>query len=362
MTKRASTGLAPADSARSRAHSEFHDTHHDATPCSERARAQSDQARTPRKKGVAILKKQMRAMQSGFSLWIRSHAEKEQKQLEESQVKEKLKQGIQEVDAKPTFSKTHTRKPNKKVVRDIVEVRRIFNDYDNNQSGFIERHEFLPLLSRLISQPKSEMDMEEVWKNWDAMDDDGSGQISMDEFERWYCNVFGIDGTPDFTNFFSQTEIPEDQIEIREVARKLGMDFVEAEKIWREFKNIDTDSSGSLEKHEFEELIKRQLANTMKKAGQKEQPEVPPKMLSKFWQDIDADNSGTVTFEEFATWYHRSFQGDVSPMEQYYQCLGSGYRSSRREAGARQSKQQLRNSGHSGPSGLGHEPPHWLGH
>lgn len=53
---------------------------------------------------------------------------------------------------------------------------------------------------------------------------------------------------------------------------------------------------------------------------------MPRKVLQKFWIDIDADDSGGVSFEEFATWYLRFFHGSISPMEQYYHMLGSGYR------------------------------------
>merc|ERR1719191_1781825 len=91
-------------------------------------------------------------------------------------------------------------KPSKRktIVKDVAEIRRLFNQFDTDESGSIEPREFLPLLSTLLKRPKSEMDAREVWQHWDSVDTDGSGSITFDEFSTWYCNTFQVQQTPDF--------------------------------------------------------------------------------------------------------------------------------------------------------------------
>jgi Ca2+-binding EF-hand superfamily protein len=219
------------------------------------------------------------------------------------------------------FTKTAKSPKKKRIVSDLIEVRRIFDSFDQDGSGFIEPHEFLPLIAKLLRHPQSEIDRTEVWRNWDAVDQDGSGQISYDEFMRWYCEKFGITEMPDFRTYFSDDIVTDDQKQIRMVAKNLGVDALVIERIWHDFSALDNDDSGRLEFEEFKILVKRQLA------PHEDSPEVPPKVIEKFWMDIDKDGSGNVNFEEFASWYLQFFVGDLSPMEHYYRLLGSGYRS-----------------------------------
>jgi len=230
---------------------------------------------------------------------------------------------VQEKDKKVTEMETllrSSRKDAKRVVRDISEVRRIFQHFDEDQSGQIEPAEFVHLLAKLLKQPVSEIDPTEVWRSWDMVDTDGSGTITFDEFAMWYCETFSVDTISDLTNFFSQDIIPETEKMIREVAKTLGQDNVRIEKIWNEFNKLDDDNSGSLEYAEFSRL----MLNELKRGTTAADP--PQKVLQKFWLDVDADNSGSVNFQEFAAWYLKFFHGDISPMEQYYHMLGKGYR------------------------------------
>jgi len=206
-----------------------------------------------------------------------------------------------------------------KIVRDVTELRRLFGQFDDDGSGFIEPSEFLPLLAKLLRQPVSHLDPAEVWRSWEDVDESHSGRILVEQFTHWYCNTFNV-AAPDFTQFINQDIIPESEKLIREVAKKLGKNTIMIEKIYREFNKLDADNSGFLEFPEFEQLMVHELSPDKKSA------QVPRKVLQKFWIDIDADDSGGVSFEEFATWYLRFFHGSISPMEQYYHMLGSGYR------------------------------------
>jgi len=256
---------------------------------------------------------------SSFDKWISNVKRSVKQQHELEIVQEHEKQNA--VEETPMLAKS-SKKAARKVIRDLSEIRRVFTHFDKDGSGLIEPCEFLPLLSKLLRQPVSEMDKTEVWKNWDQVDTDGSGQISWEEFQTWYCETFSIDISPDFTDFFSDDIVPTTERLIREVAKKTGSDNMCIESIYKQFTALDNDKSGHLDKAEFQILIERQITQ-----GSDVQ-ELPAKVLDKLWLDIDADGSGMVSFEEFAVWYLKFFLGDISPMEQYYKLLGSGFRSS----------------------------------
>lgn len=207
------------------------------------------------------------------------------------------------------------------VVRDVGEVRNIFDFFDQDQSGQIDPGEFCALLSRLMKLPKSEMDMTEVWRNWDAVDQDASGTISFEEFQKWYFGTFQIEN-PDFTDFFSKEELclTANELMIRDVARDFDMDLPYIEKLWKEFERLDADNSGKLEFKEFQLLVNTQVKP--KRSGGT--GEVPASLIKKFWQDIDPKGVGSVSFPVFAQWYVAFFaDSTLTPMERYYKLLAS---------------------------------------
>eukprot|EP00913_Durusdinium_trenchii_P016317 g15336.t1 len=187
----------------------------------------------------------------------------------------------------------------KKAVTDLNSIRRIYMDFDADGSGLIEPPEFMPLLSK------------EVWAVWDQVDSDGSGTIDFDEFQRWYAELMGIDawtgqGEELRTKKFIPEEISGDQIMVRNVAKNLNRSILEVEKLYDEFKKLDTDNSNTLEMNE----IQKEFAP--------KGPEVPEHVFKMFWKDFDKDGRGSVTFVDFCTWYLKFMKGDSSPMEQYF--------------------------------------------
>ncbi|CAK0889903.1 unnamed protein product, partial [Prorocentrum cordatum] len=138
----------------------------------------------------ATLRLQAKKKKSSFAEFLDRRAQ--QQRLEDLQ---RLQEVVAEPEQAPIVIVKNTTKAQKMVVRDLEEVRRIFNTFDADQSGAIEPAEFLPLLSRLMRQPQSEMDKAVVWQCWEGMDEDGSGQITFDEFEKWYCDTFGCSPT-----------------------------------------------------------------------------------------------------------------------------------------------------------------------
>lgn len=263
---------------------------------------------------------------SGFDRWVKeTHVnELSKQQADEAAEAELLKQEV--VPTAPLAKPSKRRGKVTPVTRDLGEIRRWFDHFDADGSGVIEPKEWAPLLSKLLKQPIKNMDMDEVWRAWHMVDTDGSDSVTFDEFQIWYCDMFGMPRVPDMREFFNLEAPPKSERLIRDVARKFDRDHMEIEKMWKEFNFYDQDESGFIDYDEFEKLMNVQLAPFREKKS----AQMPSKVLQRFWHDIDTDGNGRICFEEFACWYLTFFHGDASPMEKYYQALGTGYRKSLR--------------------------------
>merc|ERR1712083_765335 len=80
-----------------------------------------------------------RKKESTFDQWLK------RKTVQEKDLKRQLENVQQPEAGAPNIVKS-TKKSQKLVVRDLEEVRRIFNSFDEDKSGAIEPPEFLPLL------------------------------------------------------------------------------------------------------------------------------------------------------------------------------------------------------------------------
>lgn len=260
---------------------------------------------------------------SHFDLWVQKEKQRQLEQEDHEKEACALVEKMLSARKRTNFSPFTTHNPKsgtKKVVRDINEIRQSFNFFDVDCSGYIETSEFLTLLARLMQLPKSELDMTEVWGHWDAMDTDGDSKISFEEFSSWYRKAFDIE-EPDFRDFFHEGLVPKEHQIVREVARQLGAESVDVEKMYTEFKRLDVDDDGRLSFDEFKILI---TTCSRKYSGSSQsQDELPPGVVQKFWNEIgDKSSDGCCKFESFAAWYVNFFYDNISPMEHYYQSLG----------------------------------------
>lgn len=254
---------------------------------------------------------------SSFERWhTNTPKQSDEKQTDERQESKKEKENTAD-DAKGLrpWNLLASKKGCRKVIQDLGELKTVFDSFDKDGSGAIEQEEFLPFLAKVMKQPAGTLNRQEIWRHWDEMDEDGSGSIPFEEFRRWYCNTFDIDNNPDRTAFISEADVDHTQKMIRNLATRTNVDILKLDQLHAEFKKLDEDASGMLEFAEFKDLIQRELS-----AGG--QHEIPTKVVSRFWMDIDADGSGEVNFDEFVTWYMKFFYGSKSPMEQYYEVLG----------------------------------------
>lgn len=253
---------------------------------------------------------------SKFDEWAKKKVEQRFEEAKEEEGSRKQKEGVRKSDVGDSLRNSLLRDKavasevvNKKAVTDLNSIRRIFMDFDSDGSGLIEPPEFMPLLSKLLRRPPEDLDKKEVWAVWDEVDADGSGTIDFDEFQRWYAELMGID-ILDYGENFIPEDIASDQILVRSVAKSLNRSILEVEKLYDEFKKLDTDNSNTLEMNEFRQLIQKEFAP--------KGPEVPEHVFKMFWKDFDKDGRGSVTFTDFCKWYLKFMKGEASPMEQYF--------------------------------------------
>lgn len=69
---------------------------------------------------------------------------------------------------------------------DLAEIREIFDHFDANGDGVIQRSEFAALLEALDANAGSE----EVQAGLDALDDNRNGLIEFEEFLKWWSDRY----------------------------------------------------------------------------------------------------------------------------------------------------------------------------
>jgi len=91
-------------------------------------------------------------------------------------------------------------------------------------------------------------------------------------------------------------DLPEAEKELRRIAKELEIPLADAETIKKEFDMYDQDGSGSIEKHEFLQVLSGLL--------QVEPEEIPPGRVSDYWKELDTDGQHSVDFQKFLEWYY----------------------------------------------------------
>mmetsp|Transcript_65299 Transcript_65299/g.115892 ORF Transcript_65299/g.115892 Transcript_65299/m.115892 type:complete len:340 (+) Transcript_65299:75-1094(+) len=159
-----------------------------------------------------------------------------------------------------------------------------------------------------------------------------SGPIDLDGFFTWYhTHMFSL-----VAPLTASREQQESDSMIRELGKRYELSPVDVDKIKAKFDSFDLDKSGEIEYCEFAGMM--QLLLNVEHAG-----DIPPDRMTRFWKEIDTDNSGGVDFPEFLEWYVKYFAGGKSdPVEAFYHSyMPETQWKAANEAEARAAKQKM---------------------
>ncbi|CAD7949312.1 unnamed protein product [Amoebophrya sp. A120] len=113
--------------------------------------------------------------------------------------------------------------------------------------------------------------------------------------------------------FDMEKNLPPEIIEVRALAKKVGVSVDDAEMLRAKFNEFDVDGSGFIDKDEFKGVLKAFMGS---------RNEISKERFDAYWRDVDQDNSGEVDFEEFLKWYQVTVKtGGLSP-EGFYATFG----------------------------------------
>ena len=133
----------------------------------------------------------------------------------------------------------------------LNETMDIFSEVDRDGSGFLDIQEVKEMTDRLGHS----LSADEVQSIFEAMDADGDGKVTPEEFAKWLSSQETMEG---IKTYFHETtlrifkEISKtdfiDQKDLRDISVKLGQKDIDTEKVFQE---MDTDKDGKVSKVEF---------------------------------------------------------------------------------------------------------------
>eukprot|EP00941_MAST-03F_sp_MAST-3F-sp1_P005801 g5801.t1 len=190
----------------------------------------------------------------------------------------------------------------------VIDSKRLENDFDESlKKGCFQKQDVADLLKLAGYQMTGKYKLKKVKSIDDAfqeMDKTGTGFVSHEEFVLWYCSQKNVEPPKDYVEHMKI---------LQEEARKGLSDetFDVEKKIRYLFNEIDEDHSGT--------LTKKQVGKLAKQMGAKLTTLFSHKKLDKAFAEMDANNDGEVTAEEFIEWHHRNHP--TEPKHLYAQLL-----------------------------------------
>jgi len=189
-------------------------------------------------------------------------------------------------------------------VEDVREAKAQFDYHDINNDKHLDLNEFQQAVVKLMQDQFNGISERRVkavcQKHWKTADKDDSGTIDLKEFMHWYAQ-----------NRFKQVlMLTDSQRKLRELARANGVSDKEVEEIKQSYDAFDKDGSGIIDIHEFKHI----LYSLMKIPPE---IELPKSRIDFFWREIDVDQSGQASFDEFLTWWLRR-SATLMPYDDFY--------------------------------------------
>eukprot|EP00944_MAST-04C_sp_MAST-4C-sp1_P014266 g14266.t1 len=183
----------------------------------------------------------------------------------------------------------------------------LFNVIDVLHKDALNRKDVSKLLKLAGNQLTGKYKLKKTKSIDDAcqeMDKTGTGSVSHEEFVLWYCSHHNVEPPIDYV---------EDIKTLQKEARKgvAGETFEVEKKIRYLFNQIDEDHSGTLTKKEVGKLAKQM--------GDKLTTMFSHKKLDVAFTEMEPNDDGKVTIEEFIEWHHRNHP--TEPKHLYAQLL-----------------------------------------
>jgi calmodulin len=172
-----------------------------------------------------------------------------------------------------------------------AEARQLFHEIDADGGGTLDRDEIQQLAKRLGKRVSGKALAEAMQE----MDADGSGEIEFEEFLSWWKGHQAKGGGGFFSglslDFLKSAPPPPPETELERNLRLADEEAERQREARQVFDEIDEDGGGSLDRDEIKQLAK--------KLGKR----ISEKQLNEAMQEMDADGSGDVVFEEFYHWW-----------------------------------------------------------
>jgi calmodulin len=167
-------------------------------------------------------------------------------------------------------------------------IRGAFERLDADGSGELERPEIAELMTQLGRGPLSEKALDALMAELDA---DGSGEVDFEEFYAWFSRPPLRPPWPWGATLAAGATSGGVALALRAYRRREELLGAMERAGQERFDAIDEDGSGELDRSEL-----GQLAQAMgKKLGEQE--------LTELMEQVDADGSGLVDYQEFFDWY-----------------------------------------------------------
>lgn len=107
---------------------------------------------------------------------------------------------------------------------DLDKVKKMFDQYDEDGSGEMERDEFECMIHQLVGAKPGDISAERLKGFWREIDRDGSGAAEFSEFVEWYLKYFGESSSGGPTEAFYASFSPQKQCRLALANQRMGGD------------------------------------------------------------------------------------------------------------------------------------------
>ena len=183
-------------------------------------------------------------------------------------------------------------------VKHVMAIRRLFDAIDKNGSDQISRFEFREYLMVMErSHPNSRL-FNEAESIFSTLDRGCDGVVNFSELLKlWYPYL-----KSDESKTLAQMAPSSNQTPPEVIAGERTWEQSDLDNMRKQFLAMDVSGDGELNRFEFTNaLVGIMSANVSKKARRR-----CAKMLDQWFDEIDVDHSGNISFNEFVAWYTNS--------------------------------------------------------